>query len=741
MNSLMNSEQVMAFLNPILKSLTDETRKEVIQNLNQEKNQKKTEKIENQKKIEKIENQNKNEEVTDDYEIVDEEEWKVDEEEWKVDEEEIPQEEEKYPEEEVKYPEEEVKYPEEEVKYPEEEEDKELRFKNMTRQWLKDETSIMDRVDFSQPPSPKQKFTLIKGAVQSGKTKAMLCCALEYLLQGHSAVMVVRNLIGDYKQLENHVNSTCKGFAYRHLDYCQRKGVGAGTTITVTYVGDDDEGEILKAINGEEPRLIVCLANGTQLKRFNNYIRQVENPKYLLLVDEVDSLGYSAGSDAEEENKRKSNENGKKFYTPEFARLFKQAERIIGVTATAFAVLFREAALMNRNIWTLKTPANYRGIHSIDVKEFEHNPKIPGYSHKSILEADPNTLEFYRKLGEQEPFRLFMQNRTHPIISLHKVSALTAHHKEIMEGFIQDPELKDNWAVIIYNGTGIHLYHHTLKNKKITIDKVKSAPSDSQVGRGVHEFRGIGIQSCLQYLYDNGGTERFGHIVIISGHLAARGINFVSSNFEWHLTHEYLLMSRSSDAADLIQAIRLCGIYEDSIRLTLYTTPTLANDLRNAEIVQSEIIKQSVDHENEYTRDFYKKVPIKKSNIPKKVLTKKMKNPQLNVFDDKKKQKEKNLSERCGIVYKHYISGAVMKKTYKIAIEAVLNLVNSGVWVRRARVIEKIQKQHKDFKYDSYLKANLMQIARKRKACAETVTKGLLFRKVDNEWELRVNEW
>jgi len=446
--------------------------------------------------------------------------------------------------------------------------------------------------------------------------------------------MVVRNLIGDYKQLKNHAES----FAKKHLDYCQRKGVGAGTTITVTYVGDNDEEEILNAINAEEPRLIVCLANGTQLKRLNNYIRQIENPKYLLLVDEVDSLGYNAGSEEEEEQKRKdNNNNGKKFYTPEFARLFKQAERVIGVTATAFAVLFREAALMNASIWTLKIPANYRGIHHIDVKEFDHDPKIPGKSYKSLIEADSNTLEFYRKLGQQKPFKLFMQDRIHPIISLHKVSALTAHHKEIMEGIIHDPDLLDNWATIIYNGTGIHLYHHTLRNKEVMIDGVRSAPNDSKVGRGVHEFRGIGIQDCLQYLYDNGGAEVFSHITIISGHLAARGINFVSANFEWHLTHQYLLMSRSSDAADLIQAIRLCGIYQDSIRLTLYTTPTLANDLRNSERVQHEIIKQSVDHENDFMIDFYRTVPIKQSIIPKKNLSNRMKKPGLNIVKDKKK--------------------------------------------------------------------------------------------------------
>ena len=49
-------------------------------------------------------------------------------------------------------------------------------------------------------------------------------------------------------------------------------------------------------------------------------------------------------------------------------------------------------------------------------------------------------------------------------------------------------------------------------------------------------------------------------VVVLCGVIASRGTNFVSSDFTMSLTHMYLLLSKSTDGSESIQALRLLGV-------------------------------------------------------------------------------------------------------------------------------------------------------------------------------------
>ena len=107
---------------------------------------------------------------------------------------------------------------------------------------------------------------------------------------------------------------------------------------------------------------------------------------------------------------------------------------------------------------------------------------------------------------------------------------------------------------------------------------------------GKLEKRSESIAECLQWCKEEGGVDRFPYILIFSGQLAGRGISFTDTDYEWHLTVLYLIVSKTCDEMELIQKIRLCGRYADTFPLELYTTSAIYSDLIKAYCRQEEIV-------------------------------------------------------------------------------------------------------------------------------------------------------
>jgi hypothetical protein len=138
---------------------------------------------------------------------------------------------------------------------------------------------------------------------------------------------------------------------------------------------------------------------------------------------------------------------------------------------------------------------------------------------------------------------------------------------------------------------GLYLYSNVLKNVTIEIDKVKIRDL-----KGTGEFlfgKRIIIPQLMQWFIDNGGAKKFSHIVIKSGDFSGRSRSYVSTDGNWHLTHQYY--GGGSSVPDMIQAQRLVHDRPDSIPLIEYAPSKVINNIVKGDIMQDEQIERLID--------------------------------------------------------------------------------------------------------------------------------------------------
>jgi len=268
--------------------------------------------------------------------------------------------------------------------------------------------------------------------------------------------------------------------------------------------------------------VIIVLCNHVQLQKLNDNL----TGKYNLCIDEVD---FSIKS------KNFSSKIDRLVYS-----LKKSANHILGATATPFAVLSSEKML--DKVKKLPLRSNYKGITDIKVNYIEpiiikNVNRFPVCDHYAIKKVYSNCLS---------------KNRC---VLLHTVVKEKIFQKSLFD------YLSLRWSLftlVIYNGDGIFVK----SNKKDPYFKVskKYFINDEQV----HVFKDHSISQVLQLLKDDT------HISIISGHLASRGISFVSTDYSVHLTDQYFHPGKSTHGENLLQSIRLLGCYNDSVELTLW---------------------------------------------------------------------------------------------------------------------------------------------------------------------------
>lgn len=503
--------------------------------------------------------------------------------------------------------------PVEETKVEEKEEIvADLRFKK----WLCKRSSLMN-IMYDDILSNDRELRFIKGHIQSGKTKALIAYAIGRIhLCKVSSVILVRNYNCDAVQLNSGIMTAYIKYAekisslFKHPDVC--------------FAGDSRPNNlklmqsILKHGNG----IIICLANSAQIVRVLCQYGSLEKRKpFDLVVDEMDEI---------QEKGKNSKAKGVSFAT-NMSHIIEASEKKIGISGTIFDVIFAKNGLKSERVFKLVPDDSYRGITDIIRRELPYE-KLPTFPKKyHYCDRDPYAIEFYVKLSEKQPIE-FTDGSTHPIVCLHRTSQFKRHHRQFSRRIIENPVLKDKWAVIIYNGDGIIMYHHSLKGATVEIETVNGIEvvfgNESKLDRislddvgtttGIHTFEKITIKDALQFLKENVEVT---HILIISGKLASRGVNFVSADFEWHLTHMYLLMSQPTTCAALLQSMRLCGCYPDSGPLKLFSYKQTLTDLIKAYDIQEKFV-ENIEGKNVLMNEHYKEVPLLKSKMPKKVLSK-----------------------------------------------------------------------------------------------------------------------
>jgi hypothetical protein len=568
----------------------------------------------------------------------------------------------------------------------------------------------------------RELVKLIVGNVQSGKT-SVICGLSVYnlLFRQKTTIIIVRNLVGDYKQLAAKFGD--KGpFSGRNLHLEKN--------IDVLFTGNKkDKINIFKignALNCSVPGIIIAIANGTEMKTLVDLVQTIgiDNVDFDIIIDECDDLGY------------------KKIMTSSYLRnytiLKDYSSQIFGVTATAFDVMFIENELNSGKVFRLERPQNYKGVSNI---EFRHMNTSTTFDQVGLeFQMNREMVELYLRIQGtrfEDAIEFEGELQCHPNIILHRVSHLTTSHDNMMKAFVTMDILKD-WTCIVYNGTGISVFGRLLAydpDEPFIIDGVTGTMDEDEVWH----WDGIGIQHALQMLRNRDpDAELFSNICIAAGRLASRGINFCSLDYKWHLTHQILATTSSSSISELIQSIRLCGVYTDDIPLVLYTPQKDINDLRNSCELHEQLVDGVINYQdNVSVKDLYSRIPVFSDLIPKRRISKKAN----YIFNQMPRPRQTDTNAVRLILRGNILSDGYVR-SYENTCRA-MELIGRNRWINRADVIKKIKEEVDQEKWTQHYNAQLKDFGlvdrfHTIQDILET-TNGLLMRKNGRNWQLRLN--
>ena len=418
---------------------------------------------------------------------------------------------------------------------------------------------------------------IIKGYVQSGKTSFMLCSALKYMYgtDSMSSIIILRDSIGDSRQIENRLNGL-------RDEICSEIGDVIDLCIFGSHIGKK---EFKSAMTGDIPKIIVLLGNGVQMKRLNRMMNDIGGGKFALFIDEADS-----------------NDTGETKRTTELESIKEQAKHVYYISATILEIGLRETENKQPgNIYMLQDVPHYMGIDKLLHGILSEKAVSNGRSDSDPFINDPNIIGFIDKFERNEPYNVEMLESSHPQYCLLNCGQALEPQRKLFR-YISERDI----AVILYNGDGIELYHRSLDGESVKIGRFTADGCNWRPG--AHSFKGVTVVSdVLQFMKDNGGVTRFPRIIVISGKLAGRGISFTSSDYGkylheierngsckwmgWRLTSMYYIPSKSTSQPNLMQTIgRVCCIVRDNIPTYIYTNENVFSDICKSFWTQEELV-------------------------------------------------------------------------------------------------------------------------------------------------------
>jgi hypothetical protein len=553
-------------------------------------------------------------------------------------------------------------------------------------------TELQERNESGSPP-----HFLIHGNVQGGKTPVIAGLAL-YMVRDMrlSVVVVVRNILEDQRQLTDKFKNPHEPF---HFFY-SREAIKVSTPE-----------ESLSTFHREEPALTVALENQTQLQKIVDTWRGTSGGpnEFALIIDEADAIAFKG-------------QNGRPTYPKVNGYLKELQDRarvVIMVTATSFDVLYLEARLTNRRIYSIPKHPNYKGVDHPGVQLI---PVTMDLRYGGVGQPiSPGLLEWYEELSQQMPFERAVREENgeltdHPIICLQKTETKIAKQMDMLYVLATDPRFRERFAILVYNGKGVHAYYHTLLPEIIPERGIYGKHHiDPRCNVSTRQYKKASIRDVLRMLRLYRNQYPITHIIIIAGFTVSRGLNIVSGvDYKWHLTHEIMYHSPNASVSDLIQSCRIFGIYYDSIPLKIYCAPEDAVSIRQAHFVQDRLIEGATslatfEQVTASMPTLCRVIRICKNFIPARRTTQKCAEPEWNIvsteeeqYVDEEEEKEeldddefkedteddndgshifRVLPERLGEVSRAYYNQIVVYLT---------DMHHTGVWMLKSRVLSMI---------------------------------------------------
>jgi hypothetical protein len=382
------------------------------------------------------------------------------------------------------------------------------------------------------------RYLALVGHVQSGKTiEEINYCYTSVTKYKRPVVFIVRNITADQLQLRA-----------RFLEH---------TKIKVELLTHLTTKQAIAFM--ENAGVIILLCNSHQLFKMKRII-QMFSGNYHVCIDEVD---FSIKS----RNLLSNIDINLKF-------IKQNASHILGATATPCALFFTDKTLSK--VKAITPNKRYHGIESLTVN-FVDSCIIRSESDFPLCD-----------MGAMDNIYDDFMGRLRGFI-LHTVVKEKENHYKIQEYLAN---IYPGLTVIVYNGDGIKVYHqcnYDLADRK-TLNKFNQLVCKYYRVDNYHYFHKWAISDVLQILLDDPNHSHT-HISIVAGHLAARGISFVSSDYKLHLTDQYFYAARNTHGENLLQSLRILGCYSDDVPLRLWCSERTWDAI----VAQNKVIRNIVE--------------------------------------------------------------------------------------------------------------------------------------------------
>jgi hypothetical protein len=472
--------------------------------------------------------------------------------------------------------------------------------------WLRIQIGVFNDPELHYHLDSGTMYGLLYGYVQSGKSKAQAgVCMYNAFVNHQSTLWILRNLKSDVQQAKRNIDSQFGCYSHRQpnqwIHYCVSRNIESDKflmTLDNGKTGKKARQAIMNALSRSctNPKVILVMANDKQLSRLCREISEIEDPVFNIVVDEVDEIALS------DRNNRPARDHS-------YMELREYAKNILGVSATNFNVLWGDEALQTNQVFRLIPPTIYRGVRNFYWQYLEQSVSVKPSA--SYLEADTEWRTFLSNMSLKHVYecrtahdRVFR----HPVIVLAKTSHYTGHHEELVQYMVGYQEIvPTHWVAISFDGKGILMYHKSFERRTIRIqcastgEWIQSTPNTDVSGYPIQRFEGLEIGDVLEYLRSHDPqVRRYTHILIVSGRLANRGINYVSNNYSsgihpWHISDMYYKPSDSTDATDHIQAMRPCGTFDDDLPITIHTFRSTRESILKSFNLQEKVMTRIMD--------------------------------------------------------------------------------------------------------------------------------------------------
>jgi hypothetical protein len=558
---------------------------------------------------------------------------------------------------------------------------------------------------FEDLENPERTNKLVAGMIQSGKSN-VICGLAMYCAQalGVSVIILLRNYTADYEQLRSKLEKE-----YDVIPF---------------YAGDKTQ---LKHMFRGETKIMICLENEKQMTRLDAEILRTGS-RFCLIADEVDAVCY------------KADETRQRITV--FESLKSKALQFIGVTATSYAMLYKEQALVNHAIYRVPIDPDYKGIdYLIRSNSIEELPNQFDFKLKAatpaIWELSSDMEHFYTQILDTPAFD------KQPVIALQTTETEIKKQFQCMAALARHPIFKKEFSIVVYNGEGIYLYSAQRLDNEIEGDEGEMSEGVVPNDRFSHyiqdcnvlHFKKAGIKHALQYFKNRARPPT--HILIIAGLMVGRGLNIVSSDYQWHVSHQILRVSDTADVADLIQKLRLLGVFRDSTPLKLFLTKKESENLKRGHLLHNTLLDGAQRQRTQVIMPvLVEQIPISKDHIPIRRTTKKCPEPNWNEQEEEKKEMEMNTQCKYYCILPQEL-GPREKEVYDYAVDYLQD--KKGSWVLRNTVVRHIMTFNFSENPTRGRFSGMCTVISKHHRTESEEYPGLLFLFKRNRWYMRLN--